>query len=1090
MIARTESITIPTYLIGPDEPNPMFYEKRCVQGASGRVFPMAMNSTLTNRKCDQTYEAIKLENEYISLTLLPQLGGKVYRARARYNGYDFIYYNRVIKPALIGNCGPWTSGGIEFNWPQHHRPTTYLPVEYELKHNPDGSATAWMGETEPMGRTRGRVGITVYPGRSYMRAQIRLYNRSDVTQSFMWWANLAVAVNRDYRAIFPPDIHWASDHAWASTSGFPIVSGDYKGADFGAGRDVRDYNNLPMSASFFTYNSKYDFLGGYDFGAHSGTIHIADRHVAPGKKMFTWGVSPFAQAWYDKLTDDDGPYIELMTGVFSRNQPDFSWIAPHEYRTADQYWYPIQGIGYVKNATLDAALALDFEGDVIKLGLNVTGVFRNVRVRMSCRGQEAFSETLMYIKPGDVYLKRLPRPAGSAESDIRVDILADDGRTLVSYQPDPPTECEIPAPFEPTPEPQQLKTNEELYFHALHLFQYRHPYLDPADYLREALKRDPLDARCNQLMALISLSALDPESALRYCAKADKRLRLRNPNPYDTECDYIAGVAHMWRGEYDAAYESLAAAAWRHAERSQSCALMALIALRQNDTARAVEHAHEALLAGGGNQLAHWELALAARISGDDAAHARALSTLAELDDMDMLYLAELALSKSDFTAPGLQVCLSKPEYALDAALRYMQAGQYRDAIALLEWQRANAAAPFAPLTYALGWAYGRAGNAAEQQRVYLDASQQDTHGVLHSRPESLLILADAVDASVTDAAAPYYLGNMLYAAGQFERAAELFELSISRGAKFPTVYRNLAFACFDKRRDPASRKRAGELIARAFRMDRHDACVFYELCQYLRVTGAPIDERIALYEKHAELACARDDNYTNYIEAYVERGDYTRAEQLLHNRMFNSYEGGEGEILRVHAWTWALDGAQHLAAGDISSALERLERALEIDPNYQEGEGHLPRELSFVRYWKGLALRAQGDESGAQSALREGTMGAERASAVELIFRALCLRALDDHAGAQALLNQARSSCDAARRDIGKYHHFARSRVSYKPFEHDKAMMDELALAFPEALLAALDGDAQALERAAQRFPTEYRTAAALKYPKLFGID
>ena len=97
-------------------------------------------------------------------------------------------------------------------------------------------------------------------------------------------ANLAVAVNRDYRAIFPPDIHWASDHAWASTSGFPIVSGDYKGADFGAGRDVRDYNNLPMSASFFTYNSKYDFLGGYDFGAHSGTIHIADRHVAPGKR--------------------------------------------------------------------------------------------------------------------------------------------------------------------------------------------------------------------------------------------------------------------------------------------------------------------------------------------------------------------------------------------------------------------------------------------------------------------------------------------------------------------------------------------------------------------------------------------------------------------------------------------------------------------------------------------------------------------------------------------------------------------------------------------------------------------------------------
>ncbi len=1089
MIARTESITIPTYLIGPDEPNPMFYEKRCVQGASGRVFPMAMNSTLTNRRCDRTYEAIRLENEYISLTLLPQLGGKVYRARAKYSGYDFIYYNRVIKPALIGNCGPWTSGGIEFNWPQHHRPTTYLPVEYELKHNPDGSATAWMGETEPMGRTRGRVGITVYPGRSYMRAQIRLYNRSDVTQSFMWWANLAVAVNRDYRAIFPPDIHWASDHAWASTSAFPCVSGDYKGTDFGEGRDVRDYNNLPMGASFFTYNSKYDFLGGYDFGAHSGTIHIADRHTAPGKKMFTWGVAPFAQAWYGKLTDEDGPYIELMTGVFSRNQPDFSWIAPHEYRTAEQYWYPIQGIGCVKNATLDAALALDFEGDAIKLGLNVTGVFRNVRVRVSCRGQEAFGETLMYIKPGDVYQKRLPRPEGCAESDIRADVIADDGRILVSYQPDPPAECEIPAPFEPSPTPDRLATNDELYYHALHLFQYRHPYLDPADYLREALRRDPLDARCNQLMAQLALSALDPEAALRYCAAADQRLRLRNPNPYDTECDYIAGVARMWRGEYDAAYEALAAAAWRHAERSQSCALMALIALRRGEASKAEEHAREALLAGGGNQLAHWARALAARLSGDMKAHARALDELAVLDDMDMMYLAERALSSSDFSADGLKVCLSKPEYALDAALRYMQAGQYRDAIALLEWQRANAAAPFAPLTYALGWAYGRAGDAAEQQRLYLEASQQDTHGVLHSRPESLLILADAVDASATDAAAPYYLGNMLYAAGQFERAAGLFELSIARGAKFPTVYRNLAFACYDKRRDAASRARAGELIARAFRMDRHDACVFYELCQYLRVTGAPIDERIALYEKHAELACARDDNYTNYIEAYVERGDYARAEQLLHERMFNSYEGGEGEILRVHAWTWALDGAQHLAAGDAAGALRRLERALEIDANYQEGEGHLPRELSFVRYWQGLARRALGDEPGAQAALREGASGPERAGATELIFRALCERALGDEPAAGRQRERARARCAEARRDVGRYHHFARSRVSYKPFEQDKAEMDELSLAFPEALLAALGGDAQALDRAARRFPTEYRSAAALSMPELFGL-
>ncbi|NLG24349.1 MAG: DUF5107 domain-containing protein, partial [Clostridiales bacterium] len=117
MTIEKRTITIPTYPIGADEKNPMFFEKRNVQGAAGNIFPMAMNTRLTDEKVDRDYTALVLENEYVKTTVLPELGGKIYRALDKMHGYDFIYYNRVIKPALIGLCGPWTSGGIEFNWP-------------------------------------------------------------------------------------------------------------------------------------------------------------------------------------------------------------------------------------------------------------------------------------------------------------------------------------------------------------------------------------------------------------------------------------------------------------------------------------------------------------------------------------------------------------------------------------------------------------------------------------------------------------------------------------------------------------------------------------------------------------------------------------------------------------------------------------------------------------------------------------------------------------------------------------------------------------------------------------------------------------
>ena len=129
---RQEKLTIPTYETAEYDKNPMFLEKRVYQGSSGRVYPHPVCEGVADVKTDREYDAVFLENDYILVMILPELGGRIQRLYDKTNGYDAVYYNEVIKPALVGLAGPWISGGIEFNWPQHHRPTTFLPVGADI----------------------------------------------------------------------------------------------------------------------------------------------------------------------------------------------------------------------------------------------------------------------------------------------------------------------------------------------------------------------------------------------------------------------------------------------------------------------------------------------------------------------------------------------------------------------------------------------------------------------------------------------------------------------------------------------------------------------------------------------------------------------------------------------------------------------------------------------------------------------------------------------------------------------------------------------------------------------------------------------
>ena len=359
-------LTIDTY--DPAEPDryPLFLDRRVYQGSSGTVYPIPFTDRILPGKAPREWRAVHLENRWVRLVLLPELGGRIHIGYDKTRDYDFFYRNNVIKPALVGLAGPWVSGGVEFNWPQHHRPATYLPVETRIEHHDDGSVTVWHSDLDQLQRMRGSHGIRLRGDSALIELEARLVNRTDVPQTFLWWANVAARSHEHYQSFFPTDVRYVADHARRAITAFPRADRPYYGVDYpalAAERDGADridvYSNIPVPTSYMVTDTADDFFGGYDHDAGAGFVHWADRAIAPGKKQWTWGDGDVGRAWDRHLTDADGPYVELMAGVFTDNQPDFAFLKPGETKSFSQFWYPIQDTGPVHQATREAAVRLD-----------------------------------------------------------------------------------------------------------------------------------------------------------------------------------------------------------------------------------------------------------------------------------------------------------------------------------------------------------------------------------------------------------------------------------------------------------------------------------------------------------------------------------------------------------------------------------------------------------------------------------------------------------------------------------------------------------------------------------------------------------
>jgi tetratricopeptide (TPR) repeat protein len=965
--AWKQAISIPTYEPESPDRNPMFLEKRVYQGSSGRVYPLPFIDRIATKMKERLWQAVHLENEYLRLMILPEIGGRIHVGYDKTSGYDFFYRQNVIKPALVGLAGPWISGGVEFNWPQHHRPASFMPVEVEIERNADGSVIVWCGDHDPMLRMKGMHGVCLYPGRAYLELKVRLYNRTPHVQTFLWWANMAARVHEKYQSFFPGDVRFVADHAKRAVTSFPLSDDHYYGIDYAEratsgvpkedeprmfvpdgsypANDLSWYANIPVPTSYMVTGTGLDFFGGYDHAAQAGVVHVANHHIAPGKKQWTWGNHEFGYAWDRSLTDADGPYVELMAGVYADNQPDFSFLAPGETKSFSQCWYPIRKIGPPQAANIDAALSMRLEGHVAYIGVCVTRPIPQAHILLaSSTGLCAeWREDLSVDHP---WHATHPVHDPSCFEHFSLSVEAE-GRVVIQYSLSGIVPAEMQEVATEPPPPEEIATSEELYLTGLHLEQYRHATRNPETYWREALRRDRCDSRSNNALGRWLLRRGEFSSAEGHFRLSVTRLTELNPNPYDGEPYYNLGLALRFQAREREAYAAFYKATWSAAWRGPAYHALAELDASRGDWPAALDHLRRSLRAEAENLNARNLKVMVLRKLGQTA---DADALLQETRALDRLDTWSRYLQSGGPPADGQQI--------LDLSFDLARSGFNVEALDVLcsaDLARKDGSVPV--ILYLKAHLYTKLGDARRSTETYRQAAEADPAYCFPSRLEEIPLLELAGSANPEDANAPYFLGNLLYDKRRHEDAIAQWEASVEREAGFPTVWRNLGIAYFNVRADEA---KALDAFDRAHSVDPNDARILYERDQLWKRVGTSPEERLADLRSHPTLAFLRHDLTVEIATLLNQTGKPERALHLLTSRIFQPWEGGEGLVLAQFVRANLLLGQRALAQKDPTRARHFFEAVLSPPQNLGEAK-HLLANWSDVYFWIGVSCAEEG---------------------------------------------------------------------------------------------------------------------------------
>ncbi|MBX2817498.1 MAG: DUF5107 domain-containing protein [Saprospiraceae bacterium] len=610
---------LPTYPFS--DPNPV-----TVLTSNPKIYPYHTYEGYGLEPEDQEWTVVTLENEYISVYVLPEVGGKVWGAIDRKSGKEFIYRNEVMKFRNISMRGPWTSGGIEFNFGIiGHHPSTATPVDYRTQKNEDGSVSCIVGNIDLPSRTQWRVEIRLPADRAYFETRVLFNNPDPLPQAYYNWMTAAAFAQEDLVFYCPGDQyveHGGNSHPWPTHES--------------NGRDLSHYreNNFGGSKSYHVVGEYDDFFGGYFENEGYGFGHWAPYEEMPGQKLWLWALSRQGGIWEDLLTDSDGQYIEFQAGRMfdqyslgaDQNPITKSSFEPGRSDIWREFWFPVPKMGGITEVSKGGILHVMEEDGQRKTLVSSFAETVSPIIVITQSGDTLHHQMhqLVPLSPISVAMG----PSNSEQARVEVPGL--------QLRYDPMSAKLLDRPFEMDEDLQlALSASEDRTFRNAEQHLWDRNYEQAKKMFVEVLQKDPVHLESMLGLAHIYFRNMQLDSAYWH---VDRALQL---DAYHAKANYLAGIIHKALGHDTDALETFGWAARSLAFRAESYFQIASLKLSDGDVQDARKYANNALDFNRFHLGARQILVVLQAMEGAKASAARNISAIRTLDPLSHFGLYE-----------------------------------------------------------------------------------------------------------------------------------------------------------------------------------------------------------------------------------------------------------------------------------------------------------------------------------------------------------------------------------------------------------------------------------------------------------------
>ena len=906
-----EKLIIKTYPFSDPDPVPILARRNAA------IYPYFRFDGFAREGRNQEWKVVRLENDFIRVYVLPEAGGKIWGAVEKSTGRDFIYHNEVMKFRDVAMRGPWTSGGIEFNFGLiGHAPSTATPVDYLARENNDGSVSCFVGGIDLPSRTQWRVEIRLPRDAAEFETASFWHNPTSLQQSYYHWMNAAVHARDDLQFYYPGDYyigHGGDAHPWpVNEEGIDLSL--YKNHYFGSHK------------SLHVLGSYADFSGGYWHGLDFGFGHWSRYDDMPGRKIWIWSLSRSGAIWEDLLTDHNGQYVEVQAGrQFSQAAPSsgndspFTQAAflPNGADTWKEVWFPVKQTGGMVAANPEIALNVTREGNKTRIAVNALQPIREDLVVVA--GEVTALRERLKMAPMQLFNREITVPA--AEQDLKVLL----GNRLI-WRSESSRESGFSRPIISPPE--KAVTTAERAFLLGRQQELLREFGKAIEYYRDCVERDPL-----HIPALVRLAELHSRRAeyKQALVWAKKALAI---DTYHAGANFVTGAILKKLGSPAAAREALSWAARSPEYRSAAYSLIAETHLMQSQYDEAAEYAQRALKVDRANISALSALVLAERKRNRQESARKAQLEIMGLDPLNHFAVAEACFlkgSQCDWAQLTVNIRAELPhEIYLELAIYYAGLGMKSEAERVLQL------APAYPLVdYWLAYLM-KDDSPALACTLLAKAIQESPRLVFPFREETIPALQWALSHQ-RDWKTLYYLALLYWGKGRLEEAAALLQECAARPDYGP----------FYLTRAELLRKTAAnapvEDYKKALDLAPDEWRTWLALTRFYSGSSSPL-KALDFSQRGYQRFSGNFVLGMEYAKALIDSARYQEAVDVLDHMVVLPYEGAsEGRVL--HERAHLLLAGQNITSGKYEDALAHIARSREWPENLGVGKPYDPDE-------------------------------------------------------------------------------------------------------------------------------------------------